>query len=547
MRKTHIFTIMALGVLSLASCKKAPKVDEIPEHVEPGPAKLCLTVVLTDEFNAIPGTATNPVSSLSVNGLGGGTPIIPEASGYTAGELRKSLAVAEYECRFAPQEAAAGQFGATAEINGTQYVWTSTDAVKFESDFRYSLMLTFAADGTVTASEIFRSEWDKKHEFEIEPVKTGDADVWDGTLADDIPGSGTEEDPFLITKGSELAYLASVIESGVVGKFSYSKHYKLGNDIDLDNRPWKSIGYMKDWSGNSLHGVFDGNGHTIYNLKSDESGTGRTAGLFGSVTSIVIKKLTIYNADIKSDCLSGILAGYITQAGGSTSYSEVIDCHVTGKVAVSSAGDNNNNFGGMFGQACYTKVKDCTAYVDVKGNGCTGGLAGSSYFCDYENCSVRGAAEGIYAVGGFTGALEGECAAKSCVSRTNVTATNWNCGGFVGYFNGYDVGENKIMTCTATDCAAYGTVTSTMDDNRNHAGGFAGYMAYASATNCLSGNNVIVEHRREDSQAGTFIGYDGGNSTTSGCHYSAAKNTGKFMAVGATEEGVTSTHDITAE
>lgn len=77
MRKTHIFTIMALGVLSLASCKKAPKVDEIPEPVEPGPAKLCLTVVLTDEFNAIPGTATNPVSSLSVNGLGGGHAYYP--------------------------------------------------------------------------------------------------------------------------------------------------------------------------------------------------------------------------------------------------------------------------------------------------------------------------------------------------------------------------------------------------------------------------------------------------------------------------------------
>ena len=69
-------------------------------------------------------------------------------------------------------------------------------------------------------------------------------------------GSGTESDPYLITSPDELFEVRN----------SLSSHYKLMNDIDLEEwlaeesptQGWIPI--------QKFTGTFDGNGHTISNL-----------------------------------------------------------------------------------------------------------------------------------------------------------------------------------------------------------------------------------------------------------------------------------------
>ena len=55
--------------------------------------------------------------------------------------------------------------------------------------------------------------------------------VWDGSIAESFAGgTGTEDDPYLIEDGSQLAYLAQQVNSGNSGYY-----YKLTNDIVLNN------------------------------------------------------------------------------------------------------------------------------------------------------------------------------------------------------------------------------------------------------------------------------------------------------------------------
>lgn len=140
------------------------------------------------------------------------------------------------------------------------------------------------------------------------------ASVWDGTSYDnDLAGSGTEDDPYLITSAAEFYGFAKIIQSGT----NYSGEYvSLTTDIDLNNKPWYPISWVafsnsanyKDSSykqSHSFHGTFLGNGHTItnyvfetpvYGTTSTSSMTG--SALFGYLTLLSGEKVTIKDLNI---------------------------------------------------------------------------------------------------------------------------------------------------------------------------------------------------------------------------------------------------------
>ncbi len=567
--------IKAIDWLYMAPKQFSPADGSIGVELAHTMAKLTVKVTLDDEFNAVPGTTANPIESISVGKFtdkydfviddkGGqwwlnstaqsalDKTISPCETGFTAGELGTKKAVAEYECLVIPWEMFAGELAVNLTINGTDYEWKSQTKTVFEINHSYELALKVGKGVVTLASPIKVSDWNDA------ALPDGDTDatafaVWDGSVSaiKDIQGSGTEDDPFLMTSGADLACLAKVINSGVVNELSNGRHFKLTNDIDLAGKEWTPINYQKDFSGRSLHGHFYGNGKTIKNLKIDRSGTGESAGFFGAGSSFIISDLTITEADVKADEFAGILIGTISQSGGSTSaVPEIINCHVSGKVTSNGLNqDANGCFGGIVGQANYTIVRNCTADVTVAGDQCSGGIAGALFRSSCYNCSVRGSVKGYYAVGGLTGAHEGTGTITDCVSYADVTATNWNCGGLVGYFDGGE--EENQSKCTLNNCTVYGKTTSALDWYQHHLGGLAGYMANATATDCKAAGEVTVPKKYTEadeygpSQAGTFIGYDGGNAKTVRCSYVAAKNTMGFGVIGASEG--TSVHDITAK
>lgn len=138
-------------------------------------SKVNLTITLGNEFNVTPGTASNPLTNLSVNGTCGSftwnalnntgitspanvRSVNPFAASYTAGAGKTTKAVANYECILVPQTVAANSFSVSFKINGDDYRWISAAPLTFESGKRYKIALSAGKD-IVTLDEITASEW----------------------------------------------------------------------------------------------------------------------------------------------------------------------------------------------------------------------------------------------------------------------------------------------------------------------------------------------------------------------------------------------------
>ena len=178
-------------------------------------------------------------------------------------------------------------------------------------------------------------------------------DAWDGSVAESFAGgTGTEEDPYQIANGAQLAYLAQFVNSDSNNDCA-RKCFVLTADIDLNGQQWEAIGKGGRNSAD-FSGTFDGQYHKIINLYHHYTGDDYTRnGLFG-VVSGTVKNLLIIDADIVSndDALNaGILADWIRNG-------TVENCYTSGKI------ENNNGcklLGGLIGQ--------CTGEAQVKGCG----------------------------------------------------------------------------------------------------------------------------------------------------------------------------------
>lgn len=110
-------------------------------------------------------------------------------------------------------------------------------------------------------------------------------------------GTGTKEDPFIISSDLELAKLARDVETW---QMKESKYFKLAKDISLDKGLWMPIGNTKNnWA--FFKGKFDGDGHTIDNMHIcwtdciNENGSWNTWGLFSVLQSKEKEKCMVTN------------------------------------------------------------------------------------------------------------------------------------------------------------------------------------------------------------------------------------------------------------
>ena len=99
-------------------------------------------------------------------------------------------------------------------------------------------------------------------------------------------GSGTKDDPWLISNDLELAKLAHDVTNGNTKVMFAGKYFKLTKDINLSKGKWMPIGTWKcNKSSNDRYfaGKFDGDGHTISNMQIEwvnEKGFEASWGLF---------------------------------------------------------------------------------------------------------------------------------------------------------------------------------------------------------------------------------------------------------------------------
>ena len=164
---------------------------------------------------------------------------------------------------------------------------------------------------------------------------------------------------------------------------------RLGADIDLQNVAWTPIGQA---GAKQFAGVFDGNGHTIYNLNIDETANGganHSSGLFGWLNGAVVKNLTIDGATVKGNHNVGVIAGYMETAGCTIENCHVknatIECHHANGEA---CGDKCGGIVGYAGNA-NTPIKDCTVVNSTISAGRDAGqVAGATKEANVINCSA---------------------------------------------------------------------------------------------------------------------------------------------------------------
>lgn len=82
-------------------------------------------------------------------------------------------------------------------------------------------------------------------------------------------GSGTKDDPYLISNDMQLAKLAYDVfhGSGPSNRVMFGKYFKLTADIDLSTAAWMPIGSWHTNHARWFAGKFDGCGHTIKNMQ----------------------------------------------------------------------------------------------------------------------------------------------------------------------------------------------------------------------------------------------------------------------------------------
>lgn len=302
-------------------------------------------------------------------------------------------------------------------------------------------------------------------------------------------GSGTKNDPYLISTAAELDALSAAVAAGE--DFS-------GEFIRLESNITANTGFTAIGSPEApFKGSFDGNGKTLsgFSMNCDY------AGVFGYTEGAVITGLTV--------------AGSFTAesyAGGIAAYA--VDTTIEG--CTSSARIYSDDFaGGIAGYIESGRISDCATLTSafITGyNEYSGGIAGFSgagiRYC--ENASyVRGA----QTTGGIAGASTGSVI--SCTNKSAVTATKSNVGGIVG------ANEGVIKYCKNTGAMRITTA------GVGNAGGIAGVSVGAEIAECHSGGMV--------SATGSYVGGISGNitgTTITNCVVSADVSTSSAYAGG---------------
>ncbi|MEI3548752.1 MAG: hypothetical protein V8Q09_10735 [Adlercreutzia sp.] len=120
---------------------------------------------------------------------------------------------------------------------------------------------------------------------------------------DDLAGSGTETDPFLVGSVEDLELLRGIMNDNP------GVHVKMTSDISVGE--WEpfypSSGYITE----AFSGVFDGCGHSITNLSVNRTTT--NVGFFGGINGATIKNLHVSGTVSSTKAYVGGIVGKVQQ------------------------------------------------------------------------------------------------------------------------------------------------------------------------------------------------------------------------------------------
>lgn len=395
------------------------------------------------------------------------------AANGSAEEFTESGNAGTYSYIITPQTLASGFDVTITFATGETYISHYTSGVTLASGSAYSLKITIG-EGTATeityAGSFTVKDWTIIGSWDdLDAVYDSKLAVWDGTTATAFTeGDGTIGAPYMISSGSELAYLASQVNgmlNNASGKAQYAGiYFELANDIDLNGGSynWTPIGNVTTVS---FSGNFNGAGYTISNMSVTEATSTYYGGLFGYVNGssgsvATIEDLTLEDCTVASSTGTSIAAliGYIEN------YAELSSCSVVGG-SVTTTASAATNVGGLVGLAFNDNITVTNCHVEgvvLHSNSGTiidkmGGIVGkvtkacsilASSFdgtISYEDSSIGAIAGGI--VGDFS-ATEGNGTITGCYATG--TYNGKTIGGLVGINYGTITGSYSTASVTGT-------------------------------------------------------------------------------------------------
>ncbi|MDR0681581.1 MAG: hypothetical protein LBG15_07030 [Dysgonamonadaceae bacterium] len=241
-------------------------------------------------------------------------------------------------------------------------------------------------------------------------------------------GSGTPENPYVITTATQLAEV----------KNDLNAHYKLGADIDLTdwiaaNSPtagWEPIGFSGSndvAEATPFRGTFDGDGHTISGLWIDRPDN-KFIGLFGQISGeTTFKNLGIVipeGKSIKGNENVGAIGGWFTNADA-TNMTIINNVFVSGKIEGTKA------VGALVGLLNWTSATIENTYAAGEIAGYTtgdgiGGLIGSTWGNLMVNLS-KSYATNVITSSVTSGSLAGLFGSTSANNAAGINITVSNC------------------------------------------------------------------------------------------------------------------------
>lgn len=280
-------------------------------------------------------------------------------------------------------------------------------------------------------------------------------------------GDGSATSPYIIEKASQLMFMSFVVNSGTPGYDT--AHYKLATDINLENELWNGIGTIT----NSFKGHFDGDNHTISNLRiANNSSETICIGLFGQIDNALVKNITIKGSVSinKNSSVQDYCGGICGQAKNSLIY----NCH--NECEISVKGENNTMF----------SLEDM-AYV---GGICGYAVNSEIFFCHNSNTlstesSTNGSTESTLIIGGICGHAN-NTKIKCCYNDKKITVKSSQSNNNPLYLNkathyaggicGYAEKMTEINSCyNAGSIQNNSTAASGNIMNPKLAGGICGY------------------------------------------------------------------------
>ncbi len=388
-----------------------------------------------------------------------------------------------------------------------------------------------------------------------------------------ITGSGTQEDPYIITNKYQLSPNSiNTIYSDL------SAHYKLGNDIIFTKEDFAQGAYFYDYGTNPssgisgvyglgfepignwpdpFTGVFDGAGYSITGLYSEYDGTFRNIiGLFGNIEGATIKNLNLVNVNIITESNVEMFTGGIT---GFAENSQIIDCSVSGNITGDSI------VGGIAGEITGTSsITGCTNGGTIVGSASpflgtgniysevmlrVGGIVGSNIGGLIDNC-VNNETISAYGAGalhnsvGAGGGIAGYVASgivQNSINNGEVTTTTLSMSSYplyVALASGGIVGEGDVPTIINCKNTAYiiSYSSSSASVSSANSGGIIGkdsasdYGTGGTITDCSNSGKIHVDTDQH------VLARGGGIAGSSDSSIQSCSNTGEILVSATSRE-----------